>query len=148
MTTSGHRVPPFARRMKLPMEPMGSLVRVAQDGLEGVLARSFFGQFVCPFVASSHEAASITSLACSALDTCAMLFVTESMWAFRHGVDVGISSRSRCGLRPQCLGSSPRFASTRQRAAFVSLCTISAHAPSLSALSHNQIRTSLLAPTR
>ena len=39
-----------------------ALVRVAQDGLEGVVTRSFFGQFVCPFVASSHEAASLIQL--------------------------------------------------------------------------------------
>ena len=36
-----------------------SLVRVAQDGLEGVITRSILGQFVGPFVASRYEAASL-----------------------------------------------------------------------------------------
>ena len=39
-----------------------SLVCVAQDGLKRVVTRSFFGQLICPFIASSHEATSLIQL--------------------------------------------------------------------------------------
>ena len=91
-----------------------SIVRVVQDGLEGVITRSLFGQLIRPFVASSHEAASLIQLG--------SLRFGQVRFTFRHGVNVGV--------RPQRLGNSPRFASTRQRAAFVPLHTISAHVPS------------------
>ena len=57
------------------------LVRVAQNGLEGVISRSFFGQLICPFVASSHEASSIIQLG--------SLSFGQVRLAFRHRVNVG-----------------------------------------------------------
>ena len=80
-----------------------SLVRVAQDGLGGVITRSFFGQFVRPFVASSREAASLIQLV--------SLRFGQVRFTFRHRVNVGFVSNvseavpdspPHVSVRPSC----------------------------------------------
>ena len=107
-------------------------VCIVQDGLEGVMTRSFFGQFICPFIASGREATSLIQLG--------LLRLEQVRFAFRLP--------SRCGLHLQRLGSIPRSVSTRQRVAFALLCTISVLVPGVGAPLHSQRRTSLLAQTR
>ena len=80
--------------------------------MEGVITRSFLGQFVCPFVASSHtKRPASSSLARSALDRCALHFVTESMWASspmsRKQSQICLHT-SACGLRAAVHHFGPR----------------------------------------
>ena len=92
-----------------------SLVRVAQDGLERVIKRSFFGQFVRPFVASIHEAASLIQLG--------SLRFGQVRLTFRHGFNVGFVPNVS-----EAVPDPPPHVSVRPA---VPLSTISTHAPSL-----------------
>ena len=110
MTTSGHRSPPFARRMKLPTKLMIAFhvstaplyVSHRMDWKESSRAPSLASSSARSLPAAVKRPAS-SSLACSALDKCAL--------HFRHRVDVGLvpnvseafpDSPPNVSVRPSC----------------------------------------------
>ena len=109
MTTSGHRSPPFARRMKLPTKLMIALhvstaplyVSHGMDWKESSRAPSLASSSARSLPAAVKRPVS-SSLARSALDRCALHFVTESTWASspmsRKQSQIRLHM-SACGLR-------------------------------------------------